>query len=233
MKTLLGGLGKNGISVKKLLLLFIILIVIIIGLSLLRNNLKFKTKKSKLLLNDLHDCKKEKKVSAGDIPKSGEANEYNYNFWLFISDYKYKQDFDKLVFYRGKNTVNSNPCVWLLKDNSILKLSFALQSNNSDIMDESCGLTDCSLHDSFLIENVPIQKWVNINISVSDNIVDVYFNGSLEKSYELKGYPISDSGGIRLTDDGGFNGFISKLEYSNYAISNDDIFKKYNAGHKN
>ena len=229
MKNLLGG----GNIVKNLVVPFIIVIIIIIALSLLRNKLKYKTKSNKIILNEMHDAKKEKKISGGDIPQSGEANEYNYNFWLFISDYKYKQDFDKLVFYRGKNTVNSNPCVWLLKDNSSLKLSFALQSNNSNIMDESCGLTNCSLHDSFLIEKVPIQKWININISVSDNIVDVYFNGSLEKSYELKGYPISDNGSIRLTDDGGFNGFISKLEYSNYAISNDDIFKKYNAGYKN
>lgn len=228
-KKLLGG----GNIVKTMVVPIVIVVIIIIALVFFRNKLKYKTKSKKVILNEMHDAKKEKKILEMDIPKSGEANEYNYNFWLFISDYKYKQDFDKLVFYRGKNTVNSNPCVWLLKDNSTLKLSFALQSNNSDIMDESCGLSDCSLHDSFLVENVPIQKWININISVSDNIVDVYFNGSLEKSYELKGYPISDKGGVRLTDDGGFNGFISKLEYSNYAISNDDIFKKYNAGFKN
>lgn len=241
MKHLIGGLGISSsktTSNKKpnigmIIVIIVVIILFIVLLNFLRTRIKFKGKKNKLLLEELHDSKKQKLISKGIIPEQGEGNEYNINFWLFLSDYIYRKDSEKIILYLGKNTFNCNPAILLLKDTNDMKLTFALQSNNSDVVDESCGLTDCSLIDSFIVEKVPLQKWVSVNISVNNNIVDVYFNGELTKSYELKGFPIKSNGNMYLTEEGGFNGFISKLEYSNYCLSNEEILIRYSSGYKN
>ena len=145
--------------------------------------------------------------------------------------------------YRGSDissTASSNPSIWLLKEKNTLRVSVGLQTNNVGSghtenpkkleSNESCGDTCGENIDMCDIENIPIQKWFNLNIALHNNILDIYINGELQKSCILKGFPINTNGELNLGKDGGFNGSIYKLKISNSYLSYDAIKKIYNQG---
>ena len=86
------------------------------------------------------------------------------------------------------------------------------------------------------IENFPLQRWVNVNITLHDNIIDVFFDGKLKKSKILQGFPTTTTDGMticpinKIDDTGGFNGYISNLKYSNSGVNLSTIEKMYKNG---
>mgnify|MGYP001354916549 CR=1 FL=1 len=80
------------------------------------------------------------------------------------------------------------------------------------------------------IENIDLQRWLNLNITVTNNILDIYINGKLVKTCALKGFPKKNKGSLHICNNGGFNGYIVNLRYSNRAISYNDIRKYYENG---
>ena len=55
-------------------------------------------------------------------------------------------------------------------------------------------------------------------------------DGNLVKSCILEGFPIINKGDLYICKDGGYNGYISNLKYSNKALSTQEISKIYRAG---
>jgi hypothetical protein len=64
------------------------------------------------------------------------------------------------------------------------------------------------------IANVPVQKWVNLLVSVYGRSMDVYLDGKLVKTCLLPGIAkINNTAPIYITPKGGFAGWTSKLQY--------------------
>lgn len=79
-------------------------------------------------------------------------------------------------------------------------------------------------YESIKIDNIPMQKWVNIVIRIQNNTVDVYINGTLTERKELDYVPKQNYGNIYVGDTmNGMNGYISSLRYFNYAIGEGQI----------
>lgn len=68
------------------------------------------------------------------------------------------------------------------------------------------------------IDNIPLEKWINIIIRVKGLIVDVYLNGIIVKRHILQSTPKQNYGDVHTGLNGGFNGYISCLRYFDYAI---------------
>ena len=78
------------------------------------------------------------------------------------------------------------------------------------------------------IENVPLQKWNFVSINVHNNYCDVFFNDELKASTEFQGsirpntYPMI-LGAISTKGEAGFDGYLSSVTYTNYALTKNDI----------
>jgi len=59
-----------------------------------------------------------------------------------------------------------------------------------------------------ITDNFPIQKWVNLVVSVDNQIVDIYMDGKLVKSSNIA-HPTPSSWGL---SSGTFNGYITKFK---------------------
>tara|TARA_B110000208_G_scaffold51501_1_gene67674 strand:+ start:37567 stop:38814 length:1248 start_codon:yes stop_codon:yes gene_type:complete len=81
------------------------------------------------------------------------------------------------------------------------------------------------------ISNIPVQRWVHIGIVLVNKTVDIYLNGSLNRSCILDNIPILNKGNIYINQYGGFKGTLSDLLYQNHALSSYEIYKLYKAGH--
>ena len=196
----------------------------------------------------IHDASIDKRISKGTIPKSSDGNEYNLNFWIYVNDYSVRKEEDKCILFRGSTPignaqvgstgnaqVNVNPSMWLLSNINTLRILVGLQTNYSQ---NGCsdrdqagacqtGAQDVDVCD---IENFPLQRWVSINLTMRNNVIDVFFDGELKKSFVLKGFPVLADNDILVCPDGGFNGYISNMKYSNKALSVESIKSMYKSG---
>jgi hypothetical protein len=87
-----------------------------------------------------------------------------------------------------------------------------------------------AMYDECTVKDIPIQKWVHVVITVTNNSIEVYLDGKLYQTCPLKGAPKPSLDNMHVTANGGFNGFITQLEYSNMALPFTTIKKIYNKG---
>ncbi len=86
------------------------------------------------------------------------------------------------------------------------------------------------IYDECVVNNIPIQKWTHVVVSVFNNSVEVYLDGRLVKSKALKGFPKPNLQNMHVCPNGGFDGIIANLNYSNMALPSSDIYTIYAAG---
>ena len=83
------------------------------------------------------------------------------------------------------------------------------------------------------IENINIQKWVNIIVTVNDRVLDVYINGKLVTSRAFNNIintaEINNSN-LVITPSGGYGGFISKVQYYPLFITPKKAWEIYRGG---
>lgn len=110
-------------------------------------------------------------------------------------------------------------------------------STETIIMDGTDTQVECPSSSSAVvdvnIENINIQKWVNIVTTFNNRTLDVYINGKLVKSKPFNNIIINGNGyqeDIEITKDGGFGGFISKVQYFPYFITPAKAWSIYRGG---
>lgn len=120
----------------------------------------------------------------------------------------------KIIFCKTANT-DLNSCDSLQIENTNLSCSDARQSETETI------------------DNIPLQKWVNIITTISDRSIDTYINGKLVKTktfsnaIDTTSFNNSD---VEIVPNGGFGGFISKVRYYPYYISPQKAWDIYKEG---
>lgn len=83
-----------------------------------------------------------------------------------------------------------------------------------------------------IIEDIELQKWINLVFSINTNSIDIYINGEMVKSQFLNGIAsIKNSNKVFISPNGkGFNGWNSKFEYWTHYMNPKEVKKIYNQG---
>jgi len=76
----------------------------------------------------------------------------------------------------------------------------------------------------------PLQKWVHLVVSVYNQVVDIFIDGQLASSCMLKAFPAVSTSNVVITPDGGFAGKISRVVFSNTAMTVPHAKELYYAG---
>lgn len=87
--------------------------------------------------------------------------------------------------------------------------------------------------EDIIIENINIQKWVNVITTFNNRTLDVYINGKLVKSKPFNNIIINGNNyddDILITPNGGFGGFISKVQYFPYFVTPAKAWSIYRGG---
>jgi len=77
---------------------------------------------------------------------------------------------------------------------------------------------------------IPLQKWVNIIVSVYNQNVDIYVDGQLTSSCILKRFPDISGDDVKITPDDGFSGMISRVKFTNSAMTTQQARQIYYDG---
>ena len=91
-----------------------------------------------------------------------------------------------------------------------------------------------SITETVIIKNIPIQKWVNLIISVYGRTLDTYLDGKLVRTTLMQGTAkVSSTTDVILTPLGGFSGYTSKFQYWADATDPQNSWNIYEQGYDN
>ena len=168
---------------------------------------------------------------AKPIYRSDDQNngiEFTYNSWIFIDNIFYQQDKYQHIWHKGDNNFdnapddkpgisypNNCPGVYIKPNTNVLSI---LINSYNNIIEE------------IEIENIPVSKWICLTLRLQNKSLDVYFNGSLIKRHSMSGIPKQNYGKIWCAQQGGFGGYLSKLQYWDYAIDYNSILNIVQSG---
>lgn len=138
---------------------------------------------------------------------------FTYSIWTYLDDWNYRFGEEKYIITRH----NSFSMMFDKEENN-LKINVNLAS-------------DHNLVHTCIINDIPIQKWVNILVSVYDRSMDVYINGKLVKTCILENVASSKGqSNIDITPNGGFSGHTASFRYIGDAINPEEAYNIYKKG---
>ena len=169
------------------------------------------------------DGKTKTVIPAGEIP-IGVGIDYGLQFWMYISDWDYRfgQEKDILKRTASNNQNIVGPRIYLAPTENTLHVRISLFPSNTDAGSAEPGVSTTG--DSFTcsVENVPLQSWFAVAVTVFQRNLDIYINGRLVKSCVLPGIPKTALGDITLADNGGFSGSICNVNGYGTMLQPDD-----------
>lgn len=214
----------------------------------------------KYTLREILNAKDVETVTKNELPKqNGTFQNFTYSIWLYINDWNYNYGISKPIFGKfqksdGITDDNYNNYIDNLDiccDSALGQtgiscedyspkpvVSFAKKENQIFIYFPCDNNLSNDGHYIFRCDvgNIPIQKWINLSMTLYKKTLDVYINGKLHKTCVLPGIPImtdlaNSNGDILLTPGGGFDGYTSKFQFYPEALNPQEIWNIYSNGY--
>jgi len=146
--------------------------------------------------------------------------EFTWSIWIFIKDTP-PINTHQHIFHKGNynfetnglNQPNNAPGLYITPDlNNTKSKSLTLIMNTYDVINEKIVINDITLN-----------KWINVIIRVENKTLDVYINGIITNSHNLKFVPKQNYGDVYLCANGGFSGSVSNLIYYSHGLGISEI----------
>jgi hypothetical protein len=155
--------------------------------------------------------------------------EFTYSTWIYINDLNNAKTYQH-IFNKGDN--NYDPGTGLAKINNAPGLYLGRNSSNTTatlhvIMDTVSASDPNNVID---IDDIPLRKWVNIVLRVSNTVMDVYVNGTVSGRLVFNNVPKQNYNDIFICQNGGFSGKLSDLRYFSYSLNVYEINTILNRG---
>lgn len=137
--------------------------------------------------------------------------EFTWSLWVFIEDLEYKQGMIKHIFHKGNDNIGDDGAN---APNNAPGLYLAENTNELVVMMNTFN----KVQEEITIDDIPLNKWLNVIIRCEGRNLDVYINGTIVKRHVLSGVPKQNYGDVYMSMNGGFSGFTSNLWYYDYAL---------------
>jgi hypothetical protein len=196
-------------------------------------------------LQSLKSAQTASTINASSLASNGSsvpASNFAYSVWFYVNDWNYRYGQTKVIFGRmgsqsgassgsisGVSGIDPCPAVVLGPIENNISVSLGCYPGANQQPTTKGGKTvihTCS------VANVPIQKWVNLLISVYGRTLDIYIDGKLVRTCLLPGVAsVNNDANIYVTPAGGFDGWTSKLQYYPNSINPQEAWNIYTQGY--
>jgi hypothetical protein len=162
------------------------------------------------------------KILASTLPTSSNSSNYTYSTWFFVNDWNYRFGEPKVLLGRMDEDKNPSPSIVFGAMENDITISVACYSNDK---------SNKSIIHTCNVQNFPLQRWVNLIISLYGRTLDVYIDGKLVRTCVLPGVAkINQKANIVVTPNGGFSGFTTNFQYWNDSTNPQDAYNIYKDG---
>ena len=219
------------------LVLVVILFVILLRLGSTLITWMFSPSKNPKLVDGMKNAKLTKTIPAdpsveNSVPILRSNNErdgieFTWSVWLYIDDLEYNRGKMKHIFHKGDSELSMSSSGTDINSTSICPALYLAQGKNSLIVFMN---TFGSMNEKVEIDDIPLNKWINVAIRLEGKIMDIYINGKVSKRHIFKSVPMQNYGDTYVNANGGYSGMISDLWYHNRALTGVEILNIVNAG---
>ena len=159
--------------------------------------------------------------------------EFTWSIWIFLKPVAASNSSRSHIFNKGVYKDGSiGTCVNKIFSSNAPGL-YLSGANTLEILMDSTTTPACNtaLNVPIYIDNMPINKWFNVVIRLTNNDLDVYINGRLtERKTYTDGVPNQNYDDVHICKNGGFNGYIADLKYYNSSIGTSEINSLVSSG---
>jgi len=216
------------------LLLVIILFFILLRISIALLSWLLAPSQNMTLLNGMADATlpiviSQDPTSTNSMPIIRSTNEifgmeFTWSIWMFIKPVQPSTTNPmQHVFSKGAGAMGS--CAKNLFSNNAPGL-YLYDTNTLLILMDTVNQPACAalgMNNDIVITNMPINKWFNVVIRLTNDTLDVYINGRLTKRVVMSSVPNQNYDDVYICSGGGFNGYVSDLKYFNSSIGTTQI----------
>jgi len=199
----------------------------------------------KYTLQGLQNGQKSSTISASSLASNNlgvSSSNFAYSIWVYVNDFNYRYGSPKVIFGRMGALSNTNsgtidgisgvdpcPAVVLGAVENNIQVSLGCYPGINQQPTTPGGKTvvhTCS------VSNIPIQKWVNLVVSVYGRTMDIYIDGKLVRTCLLPGVAnINNNSNVYITPSGGFDGWTSKFQYFPNSLNPQEAYNIYVKGY--
>lgn len=198
-------------------------------------------------LQNIQNGQTSSKISASSLATNGSntpSSNFAYSIWIYVNDWNYRYGEPKVVFGRmssaskdgngqlnGVNGVDPCPAVILGAVENNINVSLACYPGVNQAPTTPGGT---SVIKTCGVDNIPIQKWVNLVVSVYGRTMDIYIDGKLVRTCLLPGVAnVNNNSDIYVTPSGGFDGWTAKFQYFPSPLNPQQVWNIYTKGYSN
>ena len=217
------------------LVLVVILFVILLRLGSTLITWMFSPSKNPKLVDGMKNAKLAKTIPAdpskdNSVPILRSNNErdgieFTWSVWLYIDDLEYGRGRMRHIFHKGDAELTSENTD--INSTSICPALYLDSNKNSLVLFMN---TFGSMNEKVEIDDIPLNKWINVAIRLEGKIMDIYINGKVSKRHIFKSVPMQNYGDTYVNANGGYSGMISDLWYHNRALTGVEILNIVKAG---
>jgi hypothetical protein len=157
------------------------------------------------------------------------SSSYSISLWMYINDWNDKLGATKNLCKRTL-TQGTSPNIYLDSYKNQVKIEFMTIPKSGD------GSTG-DLEGPIVIQDISIQKWVNLVVCFDSNKVDTYVNGKLVNttisSNPQATPPVNGDSPPEFTFGNGFTGYLSNTRYYPRFLSPQEVWSIYSGGFSN
>ena len=173
------------------------------------------------VIDGMKSAKSTTVINSDDLADNNNTNNYTYSCWFYVDDWSYRYGEPKIILGRLDSKREPSPSIILgaIENNIQINVACYPDNNEDTFQVHRCG-----------VANIPIQKWVNLIVSLYGRTLDVYLDGKLVRTCVLPGIAkVNNSASVYITPEGGFSGYTSNIQYiadSTNPQQAYDIYKK-------
>lgn len=196
-------------------------------------------------LSTVQNAQNSATISASSLATNSSGapdSNFAYSVWFYVNDWNYRYGEPKVVFGRmgslsdasggsisGVSGLDPCPSVVLGAIENNLIVSLGCYPGVNEQPTTPGGKT--VIHNC-MVSNIPIQRWVNLTLSVYGRTMDLYIDGKLVRTCLLPGIAnINNNADIYVTPKGGFNGWTSNLQYYPNSLNPQEAWNIYAKGY--
>lgn len=200
---------------KNILLVVLLLVLIYITIQILNPSNK---------ISSMRDGFEETIINADKLKENNNSSNFTYSMWFYVNDWNYKFSQTKYLLDRSSNS----PTITL----GALQNDIDITIDCYPISEVTDTQQTLSVPETCTIKNFPLQKWINLVISLQNQTLDIYLDGKLHKTCLLQGVPkINSEAPVKITPNGGFNGWTSNFQYWDDASNPQQVYNIYKQGY--
>lgn len=187
-------------------------------------------------------------ASVNPLVRINSGGEYTFSFWMYVNGWDYRSGLPKSVIqitdsgldeYYLLNTIlypNESKLMIRVHTSRSLGTDYTNIAQSDALLRTSGALSTENAMSSPVcdIMDIDLQRWLNITIAVNGRIVDVYYDGKLNRSCVLP--ELTEAGSqtsiqtVQIGNNKGFTGQLTGVQFFAYALTPDRIYAIYQHG---